>query len=90
MAGSSFKAAKMPPVTSVTGPRATWAPTKCSIAASGKARAFGARWEITIREHGGFYIWHRQAGEGEERAESATVTEPLDVIATQEIASGAI
>jgi hypothetical protein len=47
-------------------------------------------WEITIRHHGGFHIWPRQAGEGEERAESASVEEPVDAIATQEIASGAV
>ena len=45
-------------------------------------------WEITIREHGGFHIWPRQAGESEARAESATVEKPVDAIATQEIASG--
>ena len=46
-------------------------------------------WEITIRDHGGFHIWPRQAGEGEARAESASVEEPVDAIATQEIVSGA-
>jgi hypothetical protein len=46
-------------------------------------------WEITIHDHGGFHIWPRQAGEGEERAESAAVAEPVDAIATQEITSGA-
>jgi hypothetical protein len=47
-------------------------------------------WEITIRDHGGFHIWPRQAGEGEERAEKAAFTEPANAIATQEIAAGAV
>ena len=47
-------------------------------------------WEITIQDHGGFHIWPRQAGEGEERAESAAVEAPVDAVATQEIASGAV
>ena len=46
-------------------------------------------WEITIQYHGGFHIWPRHAGEGEERAESAASAEPVDAIATHEIASGA-
>src|ERR1039458_3305642 len=46
-------------------------------------------WEIAIQYHGGFHIWPRQAGKGEERAESAVAEEPVDVVATQEIASGA-
>jgi hypothetical protein len=47
-------------------------------------------WEIAIHSHGGFHIWPRQAGEGEERTESAAVEEPVDAIATQEIASDAV
>jgi hypothetical protein len=46
-------------------------------------------WEITIQYHGGFHIWPRQASEGEERAETAGVEEPVDAIATQEVPSGA-
>ena len=45
-------------------------------------------WEIVIHDHGGFHIWPRLAGEGEERAETAAAEEPVDAIATQEIASG--
>ena len=45
-------------------------------------------WEIAIPYHGGFHIWPRQAGEGEECAESAAGEEPVDAIAAQEIASG--
>jgi hypothetical protein len=38
-------------------------------------------WEITIQHHGGFHIWPRDAGEGEEKFESAVQTEPVDAIA---------
>ncbi len=38
-----------------------------------------------FRSHGGFYIWPRQAGEGEEQPESAESAEPIDAIATQEV-----
>ena len=37
-------------------------------------------WEITIFDHGGFHIWPRQAGEGEQQAQ--TIPEPLDAIPT--------
>ena len=47
-------------------------------------------WEIAIQNHGGFHIWPRRAGEGEAQAETAASTEPVDAIATQEIASGAV
>jgi len=44
-------------------------------------------WEIKLVNHGGFHIWPRQAGEGEEQAESAETAEPIDdAIATQEVA----
>ena len=46
-------------------------------------------WEITIHDHGGFHIWPRQVGEGEERKETNTAEEPVDAIAKQEVASGA-
>jgi hypothetical protein len=45
-------------------------------------------WEITIQSHGGFHIWPRHAGGGEAEAE-ADAEEPVDAIATQEVASGA-
>ena len=45
-------------------------------------------WEITIQSHGGFHIWPRQAGEGEERAETTAVEEPVDAIATQQMGHG--
>jgi hypothetical protein len=47
-------------------------------------------WEITIQYHGGFHIWPRQAGEGEERVETTAVEEPVDAIATQAIGSDAV
>ena len=47
-------------------------------------------WEIRIQEHGGFHIWPRQAGEGEVQSEAAAATEPVDAVATQEIASGPV
>jgi hypothetical protein len=47
-------------------------------------------WEITIQYHGGFHIWPRQAGEGEARAETAAVEEPVDAIATQQLVPGAV
>jgi hypothetical protein len=43
-------------------------------------------WEIAAWSHGGFHIWPRQAGEGEERAETAASEEPVDAIATEELA----
>ncbi len=46
-------------------------------------------WEISLLAHGGFHIWPRQAGEGEAETEAATAAEPVDAIATQEIASTA-
>jgi len=45
-------------------------------------------WEITIQYHGGFHIWPRQAGEGEKRAESTAVNEPVDAIVTHELLHG--
>ena len=39
-------------------------------------------WEITIREHGGFHIWPRSAGEGQETSETAARPEPVDAIAS--------
>jgi hypothetical protein len=45
-------------------------------------------WEITIREHGGFHIWPRQAGEGTEHAETTASEEPVNAVAPQQIASG--
>src|ERR1035441_1486652 len=43
-------------------------------------------WEIAAWAHGGFHIWPRQAGEGEERAETAASEEPVDAIVTGEVA----
>lgn len=45
-------------------------------------------WEISLLAHGGFHIWPRQAGKGEARSEAAASEEPVDAIATQEVASG--
>jgi hypothetical protein len=45
-------------------------------------------WEITILNHGGFHIWPRAAGEGEERAETATQAEPVDEIAAAPLDTG--
>jgi hypothetical protein len=42
-------------------------------------------WEINLFAHGGFHIWPRQAGEGEQRSESASQSEPLDAIAVEPI-----
>ncbi len=38
-------------------------------------------WEISLWGHGGFHIWPRQAGQGEEKAE--VEAEPVDAIATE-------
>ena len=46
-------------------------------------------WEIGLLSHGGFHIWPCQAGEGEAETEKAAAAEPVDAIATQEIASSA-
>jgi len=40
-------------------------------------------WEITIRTHGGFHIWPRRAGEGEEQTQVAAEAEPVDAIAVE-------
>jgi hypothetical protein len=45
-------------------------------------------WEITIKFHGGFHIWPRQAGEGEAATEEAASADPVDAIATPEVVSG--
>lgn len=37
-------------------------------------------WEITIQFHGGFHIWPRGAGAGEEQAETEPVSEPVEAI----------
>ena len=47
-------------------------------------------WEITIRYHGGFHIWPRQAGEGEAQSETAAFEVPVEAVTTQEITSGAV
>ena len=39
-------------------------------------------WEITIRYHGGFHIWPREAGEGKSETESAEQVQPVDAIGT--------
>jgi hypothetical protein len=42
-------------------------------------------WEITIRDHGGFHIWPRGSGEGEQRSETVERPEPADAIAKQAV-----
>ena len=42
-------------------------------------------WEISVRAHGGFHIWPRQAGEGEQGEEAAEQAQPVDAIAHAEI-----
>jgi len=42
-------------------------------------------WEITIRDHGGFHIWPRGSGEGEQHSETAKRPEPADAIGKQEV-----
>jgi len=37
-------------------------------------------WEITVLDHGGFHIWPRRAGEGEEHAASAEISEPVEAV----------
>ena len=37
-------------------------------------------WEITIRDHGGFHIWPRRAGESEELVESGEQSEPVEAV----------
>jgi hypothetical protein len=38
-------------------------------------------WEITILDHGGFHIWPRAMGKGEQRTEAATQAQPVDAVA---------
>ena len=44
-------------------------------------------WEITIRDHGGFHIWPRRAGEGEVEHQAAAEAEPVDAIAVESAGS---
>ncbi len=37
-------------------------------------------WEITIQFHGGFHIWPRRAGEGEEQTELEEISEPVEAV----------
>jgi len=37
-------------------------------------------WEITVLDHGGFHIWPRRAGAGEEDAASEEVAEPVEAV----------
>jgi hypothetical protein len=39
-------------------------------------------WEIGSEGHGGFHIWPRQAGQGEEQTETTDLAEPVEAIAT--------
>ena len=39
-------------------------------------------WEITIHDHGGFHIWPRGAGQGEEQKEEAAQAEPVEAVGT--------
>ena len=43
-------------------------------------------WEIQILNHGGFHIWPKQAGSGEESTESKEQTQPVDAVSTVEVA----
>lgn len=43
-------------------------------------------WEITIREHGGFHIWPRCAGDTEKQAATADQAEPVDAVGSAMIA----
>jgi hypothetical protein len=45
-------------------------------------------WEITIPNHGGFHIWPRAAGEGEQESEVAEQAQPVDAIGVE--APGAV
>ena len=42
-------------------------------------------WEIQARWRGGFHIWPRRAGEGEQRSESTEEAMPVDAIAPQPV-----
>ena len=37
-------------------------------------------WEITILDHGGFHIWPRQAGEGEDASRICRDVEPVEAV----------
>ena len=43
-------------------------------------------WEIEVRNHGGFHIWPRGAGEEDKRSEAAERTEPVDAIGREQVA----
>ncbi len=42
-------------------------------------------WEITIQYHGGFHIWPRQAGDGEELAEARQQTELAEAVGSEAV-----
>jgi hypothetical protein len=45
-------------------------------------------WEITIQDHGGFHIWPRRAGEGDEAIETSQQTEPVEAIGKEAMTPG--
>ncbi len=44
-------------------------------------------WEINIRDHGGFHIWPRAAGEGETEEEAAEAEAPVDAVGKEAVTS---
>ena len=46
-------------------------------------------WQIKHLSHGGFHIWPRQTGEGEEDAQALEQAEPVDAIASDAVAPSA-
>ncbi len=39
-------------------------------------------WEIAVHNHGGFHIWPRRPGHGQQRSDSVQQPEPVDAVAT--------
>ncbi len=40
-------------------------------------------WELALHYHGGFHIWPRQAGSGEQESESVEQSEPAEAVGTE-------
>jgi hypothetical protein len=49
----------------------------------GEGKGIWGTWEIRPWSHGGFHIWPRTSGAGEEAVEIAAQTQPADAIAVE-------
>lgn len=52
-----------------------------------EGKGIWGRWDIGLHGHGGFHIWPKNAGEGEERVESVEEAEPITAIGQESLPS---